>query len=317
MIVNAPMLIIITVLVLVVTLVIFSAAVEEVVAKEKELGKIEDTAVRISRIVQVSSAPVISLRSCTIDNKRTEFSYNFLVSGLEASYQGIPGETKDLEMGVFATLAFKNSVVRDKNNKMVTLKKDSVVPFGELEFDVKDSGAPFILSPDDTGFIGTVKKDQSVVVNNYRVMPFRQFRPFSFPLASCYTDFIIECKSGSAKASLISCKDDPKNPQNCRSSLVLCGGRVDLSLPEYESGTCGSRLIKLIVQTNKQTEGWEYADSATIYFWRDDAAKDLCWQKSYSEGCREKFLGSYLFNLSAEIYNVGDKYNPKGCLWTG
>lgn len=312
MIVSAPMIIIITLVTLSVTLAVFQGALADIAKKEEEIKKIEKISETISSIVLVSGKPSVNVQGCTADTQYTIFNYEFRISDLEAFFQGLPG-SKD-SMQVFTTLSFRSTVVRDSDRRLFTLKPGIAEPFGELAFQVRSGEAPYILKPEDPAFLGTIGVKQPVVVNNYRITPFRQFQSLGIPLTTCYTDFLVDCKDESQRLSLTSEKEDKSNYRN---SVFVCGGRIEITLQKYDSAACGSRRMELVINTPAEGEklpGWEYADSASIEFWKKEAAEPKespCWQQGFTEGCRDKFLGAYLFNLSAESYNV------QGCLFAG
>lgn len=302
--VNAPMLIIVVLITLTLTLVVFQSAIAGVFVKKQDIEKIEDLSGRISRVVQVQGEPSVRMETCTKD---TAYNYKFRITGMEAFFQGLPADEKTRQMAVFATLGFKDAVARDTQQKVITLTKGVTQPFGELEFDLKSGVAPILMHPDTPIFAGEFQVKQSVVINNYKITAIRQLEPFNPVIAAisrenCYTDLVVQCRTESARASLTSCKEDESL---CKKTVVLCGARVDLQLTEYKSGTCGSRPMSFLAETNKQSQGWEYGDSATVNFWRGDAA-DTCWQQAgYSAACGDKFLGSKTYNLSRENYNAG------------
>lgn len=322
MIVNTSFMIIVFAVTLLLVLLVFGSSIAEILTSQQKFEEDEGISKRVSGIVLVAGEPRIMLESCATDAQRAEFSYKFRISGLEAFFQGVPGAQE--KAGVFATLAFKDKVVRDSSSRVVTMTQGVAEPFGVMEFDVKSGKAPFILKPDapaESFLPKGILPEQSVVLNNYRITPIRQFQPIldRQPLgttpAGCYTDFFVECRKESGRASLTSCTGDLKNPDNpgeCKAVVTVCGGRVDLTLYEYKQpARCGSRPIGLAVNTNKQADGWEYADTAVIHFWESSASQlkpgetEACWQKGYTESCRDKYLGAQLFNLSVENYNVG------------
>ncbi len=305
--VGTPVMIIIVLITLTLTLVVFYGPAEAIFAKQEDIEK--DLLGRISRVVQVQGEPNVKLESCI---KGTPYNYKFRVTGLEAYFQGLPADDKAKQMAVFATLSFKDAVARDTQQKVITLTKGVTQPFGELEFDLSGT-APTLMHPDAPVSIGDLEVKQSLVLNNYKITAIRQFKPLGTVISAiaqenCYTDFFVQCKTESAKASLTSCKEDL---DKCKTTLVLCGARVDLQILDYKSGNCNSRPLSFFAQANKQVEGWEYSDSATINFWRSDS-QDTCWkQTGYTPACAEKFLGSKPYNLTRENYNVG------GCVPAG
>lgn len=302
--VGAPVIIIVVLITLTLTLVVFQSAIADVFVKKQDIEKIEDLSGRISRVVQVQGEASVRMETCTKD---TAYNYKFRITGMEAFFQGLPTDEKTKQMAVFATLDFKDAVARDTQQKIITLTKGVTQPFGELEFDLKSGVAPILMHPDTPIFVGDFEVKQSVVINNYKITAIRQLKPVNPIFAAisqenCYTDFVVECRTESARASLTSCKEDESL---CKKTLVLCGARVDLQVLDYKSGNCGSRPMLFFAETNKQSQGWEYGDSAIINFWRSDAA-DTCWQQAgYSATCGDKFLGSKIYNLSRENYNTG------------
>ena len=302
--VSAPMLIIVFLIALTLTLLLFQESITDIFAKQEKIEKVEDLPGRISRVVQVQGEPSVRMETCTKD---TAYNYKFRITGMEALFQGLPTDEKTRQMAVFATLSFKDAVARDTQQKTITLTKGVAQPFGELEFDLRSGVAPILMHPDTPIFAGEFQVKQSVVINNYKITAIRQLKPVNPIIAAisqenCYTDFVVECRTESARASLTSCKEDESL---CKKTVVLCGSRVDMQLIEYKSGTCGSRPMSFIAETNKQSQGWEYGDSAIINFWRGDAA-GTCWQQAgYFAACGDKFLGSKIYNLSRENYNAG------------
>src|SRR3990172_13399633 len=105
-------------IILFVVLGLFSNVLADTSKSEAELGKLGETSERFARQI-IPNDPSVNLRSCIAEQGR-DFTYNFLVTGLNGKFEGLPG-AEYLPMPVFVTLGFKDEVVRDKNNKVVTL----------------------------------------------------------------------------------------------------------------------------------------------------------------------------------------------------